>query len=163
MTSNTSLLRPSEGFGGTGEQGHLFQGNRGTKAIFRGEQGNKDKCWGTWNIRKQIFDFRGTGEQVNLFQGNEGTGTPSWEGLIVGIVFANIVGAVSPLSTESRHERTWFLHIRCTCFFTYMRKQRREQFVQIKADADFVFFYESKTCGTYRQMAKEADRAYICT
>ena len=31
-----------QGFGGTGETGHLFQGNRGTKAKFRGEQGNKD-------------------------------------------------------------------------------------------------------------------------
>ena len=40
------------GFWGTGEQGHLIQGNRGTKANFSGEQRNKD----------------------NLFQGEKGTG-----------------------------------------------------------------------------------------
>ena len=28
------LLRPSQGFWGTGETGHLFQGNRGAKAKF---------------------------------------------------------------------------------------------------------------------------------
>ena len=36
-----TIMRPSQGFGGTGEQGHSFEGNRGTNAIFSGEQGNK--------------------------------------------------------------------------------------------------------------------------
>ena len=61
-------------------------GNRGTRALIFGEQGNKGQIlrgtgeqrqyFGTGNIRKQIFDFGGTGEQANLFQGNKGTGTP---------------------------------------------------------------------------------------
>ena len=37
-----ALVRPSQGVSGTGEKGYLFQGNRGTKAKFCGEQGNKD-------------------------------------------------------------------------------------------------------------------------
>ena len=61
---------------GTGETGHLFQGNRGTKAKFYRGTGEQKQYWGTWNIRKQIFDFWGTGEQANLFQGNKGTETP---------------------------------------------------------------------------------------
>ena len=61
-----SSLSIDKGFWGTGEQGLLFQGNRGTKA----------KYWGTGNIENQIFDIWGTGEQANLFQGNKGTGTP---------------------------------------------------------------------------------------
>ena len=36
---------------GNREKGYLFQGNRGTKVKFLGEQGNKD------NIGEQIFDF----------------------------------------------------------------------------------------------------------
>ena len=51
-----------------GEKGHLFQGNRGTKPNFLGEQ---RQYWGTENIRtvflfsgnKQIY-FRGTKDQV---------------------------------------------------------------------------------------------------
>ena len=34
-----TLMRPSQGFWGTGEKGYLFQGNRGTKSNF---EGNKD-------------------------------------------------------------------------------------------------------------------------
>ena len=37
--------------------------------------------WGTWNIRKHIFDFWGTREHANLFEGKNGTIIP-WEGLI---------------------------------------------------------------------------------
>ena len=38
--------------------------------------------------------------------------------------------------------------------------------MHIKVDADFdkrdfVFFYESKTCGTYRPKAEEVDCAYV--
>ena len=60
---------------GEREQGHLFQGNKGQ--IFRGT-GEQKQYWGTWNIRKQIFNFWGTWEQANLFQGNR---YPPWEGL----------------------------------------------------------------------------------
>ena len=67
------VIRPSQGFWGKGEQGHLFQGNKGQ--ILRGT-GEQRQYWRTGNMRKQIFDFGGTGEQVNLFQGNKGTGTP---------------------------------------------------------------------------------------
>ena len=58
---------------GSSGKGYLFQGNRGTKVKFWGEQ---RQYWGTGNIRKQIFDFGGTGEQADLFQGNKATGTP---------------------------------------------------------------------------------------
>ena len=71
--SSLSFMRLSQGFWGTGETGHLFQGNKGQ--ILRGT-GEQRQYWGTGNIRKQIFDFKGTGEQANLFQGNKGTGTP---------------------------------------------------------------------------------------
>ena len=53
------------GFWGTGKKGHLFQGNRGTKAKFLGGH-----------------DFWGTGEQADLFQGNKGTGTPERASLL---------------------------------------------------------------------------------
>ena len=78
MTRKTKA-RPSQGFGGIGEKGHLFQGNRGTKAKSLRGTGEQRQYWGKGNIRnirKQIFDFWGTGEQANLFQGNKGTGTP---------------------------------------------------------------------------------------
>ena len=57
-------VRPPPGFWGTGEQGHLIQGNRGTKAIF----------------------FRGTAEQRQFISGEKGSRcTPrEWEGLIYG-------------------------------------------------------------------------------
>ena len=57
----------SQEFGGTGEKGHLFQGNKGTKAKTLGEEG---QYWGTGNIRKHL---EGGGKQVDLFQGNNGT------------------------------------------------------------------------------------------
>ena len=69
-------LRPSKGFWGTWEQGHLFQRNRGIKSNFEGKRGTQ-KILGNREHRKQIIDFGGTGEQTNLFKGNKGTGTPS--------------------------------------------------------------------------------------
>ena len=42
-------MRPYQGFWGTGEQGHLFQGNRGTNAIFQGDRGTSSEIWGTQN------------------------------------------------------------------------------------------------------------------
>ena len=57
-------MRPP-GFWGTGEQGHLIQGNRGTKANFSGEQRNK--------------------EFISGGKGNRCTPPPwEWEGLIYG-------------------------------------------------------------------------------
>ena len=47
-----TIQRPSQGFSGTGEKGHMFQDNRGTKAKFLGEQGYKDNIGGKGNIRK---------------------------------------------------------------------------------------------------------------
>ena len=74
-----AIGRPSQWFWGTWETGHLFQGNRGTKAKFWRETGEQRQYWGTGNIRKQIFDFLGTGEQANLFQGKREK-VPPWEG-----------------------------------------------------------------------------------
>ena len=48
--SNTIAIMPSQGFWGTGEKGHLFQGNKGKI-------------------------LRGTGEQRQNFEGNRGTKT----------------------------------------------------------------------------------------
>ena len=42
-----NILRPSQGFWGTGEQGNLFQGNRGANAIFQGNRGTSSEIWGT--------------------------------------------------------------------------------------------------------------------
>ena len=60
-------MRPSQGFWGTWEKGHLRR---------TGEQ-RQYMYWGTWNIRKQILDFWGTEEQAYLFQGNNGTDAPN--------------------------------------------------------------------------------------
>ena len=61
-------MGPSQEFWRTREQGHLFQGNRGTKAnMFEGNRGTKT-IMGNKEHRKQIVDFWGTGEQANLFQ-----------------------------------------------------------------------------------------------
>ena len=64
-------VRPSQGFWGTGEQGHLFQGNRGTKKgqILRGTKtilGNREH-------KKTNFRFlgnRGTSQFISGEQGN---------------------------------------------------------------------------------------------
>ena len=65
-----TLMRPSQGFWGTGKKGHLFQGNKGQ--ILRGTEEQK-KYFGTGNIRKQIFRFfgnRGTSQFISREQGN---------------------------------------------------------------------------------------------
>ena len=57
---------------GTAENGHLFQGNRGTNAKFLGEQGNINIIGeqGAYE-NKSNFRFWGEqGEQANLFQAN---------------------------------------------------------------------------------------------
>ena len=67
---------------GTGEQGHLFQGNREQRPIFQGNRGTKT-ILGNREHRKQIFDFLGTREQANLFQGEKGTCTPPGRASII--------------------------------------------------------------------------------
>ena len=73
-TYTTTSMRPSQGFGGTGEQGHLFEGNRGTEGQNLRATGEQRQYWGTGNIEnnfsifgeqgnKPIY-FRGTREQV---------------------------------------------------------------------------------------------------
>ena len=57
-----TLMRPFQWFWGTGEQGHLFQGNRGTNSIFPGEQGKKPCFGGTREhvlklIRGSLVEF----------------------------------------------------------------------------------------------------------
>ena len=42
LMSAIIIVRPSQCFGETGEKGYLFQGNRGTKVKFWGEQEKKD-------------------------------------------------------------------------------------------------------------------------
>ena len=60
------LVRPSQGFWGTGGKGHLFQRSRGKRPNVDGNRGTKP-ILGTGNIfRKTNF-----GEQVNT-----GTGIP---------------------------------------------------------------------------------------
>ena len=59
-------MRPSQGFWGTGEQGHLFQrskygGNRGTKTTL-GNIGNQDFDFGEQG--NKVMYFRKTREQV---------------------------------------------------------------------------------------------------
>ena len=47
-------MRPSQGYGGTGKYGHLFQGNKSLKLKGTGEQ---RQFWGIENIENQDFDF----------------------------------------------------------------------------------------------------------
>ena len=72
-------MRPSHGFWGTGDQGHLFQGNkgkilRGTKTIF---------IWGTGNIENKfsILGNMGTSQFISGEQGNRYP-PPPWEGFV---------------------------------------------------------------------------------
>ena len=64
------LMRPSQGFWGTGEQGQFFQGNKGLKIRGTGEH---RQFWGTGNIENQGFVLR---EQGHFFEENKGTDTP---------------------------------------------------------------------------------------
>ena len=76
-----NILWPSQWFreGGTGEYGHLFQGNKGTKeprnqSLKVMRTGDQRQFGGTRNITNQDFDFLGTRENVDFFfQGNKGT------------------------------------------------------------------------------------------
>ena len=72
-----------------------FFGNRGTKAIFSGEHGNKGlkirgteehrQFWGTGNIENQDFVFGEQGNKAIFFEENKGTGNlpPPREGLTI--------------------------------------------------------------------------------
>ena len=66
----SGVMRPSQGFWGTGEQGQFFQGNKGLKIRGTGEH---RQFWETGNIENQVFFFFGTRP---FFRGNKGTGTP---------------------------------------------------------------------------------------
>ena len=61
-------MRPSQEFGGTGEQGQLFQGNKGLKIRGTGEQ---RQFWRMGNIENQDFVF---GEQGKRGSFSWGTG-----------------------------------------------------------------------------------------
>ena len=84
------MARSSRGFWGTGEQRHLFQGNKETKVWSWGEQ---MQFKGTGNIKHQYIDFGEWGEQSDLFQKNKGTDTP-WEGLMVVYTDIHSVGCI---------------------------------------------------------------------
>ena len=56
------------GFGGTGEQGHLFQGYKGTGLKMSGTW-VQSRFGGTGNKGNQDFDFWGR-ERSDLFEGN---------------------------------------------------------------------------------------------
>ena len=90
-------MRPSQGLWGTGEKGHLFQGNKGQ--ILRGT-GEQKQYWGTVNIRKQIFAF---GEQGNKPIYFRGTGTP-WE-VLNGPVNAHLISGSCTKHTKSCYNR----------------------------------------------------------
>ena len=68
MIAYTSM-RPSQGFGGTGEKGQLFQGNRGTNVKFEGSGGTKTILRNREH-KNQIFDFWGTSQIISGEQGN---------------------------------------------------------------------------------------------
>ena len=69
------LLRPSQGFWGTGENGIYFRGTGEQRPNFEGNRGTKT-ILGNREHNKTNFQFLGNREQANLFQGNKGTGTP---------------------------------------------------------------------------------------
>ena len=68
------MLRPYQGFGGTGVKGIYFRGTGEQRPNFEGSRGTKT-ILGNREHKKQIFEFWRTGEQANVFQGNKGTGT----------------------------------------------------------------------------------------
>ena len=72
-------MRPSQGFGDTGEQGYLFQGNKGQILRGTGEQ----RCYrGTGNIKNKFSIFGEQGNKPIYFMGTREQVPPPWEGLI---------------------------------------------------------------------------------
>ena len=62
---------PSQGFWGTGEQRHLFQGNRGTNVKFWGEREDNIGDQGTWiKSNARYLGNRGTSQFSSGEQGN---------------------------------------------------------------------------------------------
>ena len=72
MHCSSTDLRPSQWFGGTG---HLFQGNRGTKTKFLGEQGNKDNI-GNKEHKKTNLQFLGNTRTSQFISGEQGNRYP---------------------------------------------------------------------------------------
>ena len=66
---NVLVMRPSQGFWGTGERGHLLQRNRGTKANFEGNRGKKT-ILGNSEHRKQFLGNMGISQFISGEQGN---------------------------------------------------------------------------------------------
>ena len=71
--------RPSQGFWGSGEYGHLFQGNKSLELKGTGKQ---MQFSGKRNIENQDFDFVEQGK-MQFFSGEQGNRYPHhpWEGL----------------------------------------------------------------------------------
>ena len=70
------ILRPSQGFWGTGEQGHLFSGEQGNKGLKISGTGEHRQFWGTGNIENQDFVFWGTRKQGHFFSREQGNRYP---------------------------------------------------------------------------------------
>ena len=75
-------MRPSQGFWGTGEQGHLFQGNREQRLNFEGNRGTKT-ILGNREHRKQFSIFGEQGNKPIYFSRTREQvhPPPPWEGL----------------------------------------------------------------------------------
>ena len=71
LTVLAHLLRPSQGFWGTGEYGNSFQGKKGTKSLKLKETRKQRQFWGTGNIENEDFDFGEQGK-MTIFSGEQG-------------------------------------------------------------------------------------------
>ena len=69
----TESPRPSQGFWGTGERRHIFQGNKGPKMRGTGEQ---RQFWGTGNKENQDFIFGEQGSKAIYFRGTRELASP---------------------------------------------------------------------------------------
>ena len=79
-------MRPSEGFWGTGQRGHLFQGKKARNKCleFRGTE-EQWQFWGTGNIGNQYNGFGEQGNEAIYFRGTREQVLP-WEGLMYVII-----------------------------------------------------------------------------
>ena len=77
-----SLWRPSQGFRGTGETGHLFQGTGEQRLNFEGNRGTKT-ILGNREHKKTNFRFLGNMGTNQFISGEQGNRYPPWQGLII--------------------------------------------------------------------------------
>ena len=70
---------PRWGLGGTGEKGHLFQGNRGTTAKFEGNRGTKT-ILGNREHNETNVRYLGNKETSQFILGEQGSWYHNWEG-----------------------------------------------------------------------------------